>query len=92
MPVYTRVGIHTLLVNLDCFQRLAVFKWMAAVAVDLNQVAGKEGLETVLKFFVSPLTRDINDDGSPKEVKDLAHEVSELIKGTIISCLFNFKF
>jgi len=48
----------------------------------LNQVAGKEGLGTVLKFFVSPLTRDINDDGSPKEVKDLAQEVSELIKGT----------
>jgi hypothetical protein len=59
-----------------------VFKWIAAVAVDLNQVAGKEGLGTVLKFFVSPLTRDINDDGSPKEVKDLAQEVSELIKGT----------
>lgn len=56
---------------------------MAAVAVDLNQVAGKEGLANVLKFFVSPLTRDINDDGSPKEVKDLAQEVSELIKGII---------
>ncbi|KZS08061.1 Small subunit processome component 20 [Daphnia magna] len=64
-------------------KRLAVFKWMAAVAVDLNQVAGKEGLANVLKFFVSPLTRDINDDGSPKEVKDLAQEVSELIKGLV---------
>ncbi len=56
---------------------------MAAVAVDLNQVAGKEGLATVLKFFVSPLTREINDDGSPQEVKNLAQEVSELIKGSV---------
>lgn len=54
---------------------------MAAVAVDLNQVSGKEGLASILKFFISPLTRDINDDGSPKEVKSLAQEVSELIKG-----------
>lgn len=67
-----------------CTQRLAVFKWMAAIAIDLNQVAGKEGLEPILKFFVSPLTREINDDGSPQEVKTLAQEVSELIKGNAL--------
>lgn len=62
-----------------------MFKWIAAVAVDLNQVAGKEALLPVLKFFVSPITREINDDGSPQEVKTLAQEVSDLIKG-----IFNF--
>lgn len=60
---------------------MAVFKWMAAITVDINQVNGKEGLMPVLKFFVPPLTREINDDGAPEEVKNLAQEVAELIKG-----------
>ena len=56
---------------------------MAAVAVDLNQVRGKEGLLPNLKFFVPPLTREVNDDGAPEEVKNLAQEVSDLIKGIV---------
>lgn len=55
----------------------------------MNQVSGKEGLVNVLKYFVSPLTREINDDGSPQEVKTLAQEVSELIKGNIIFRTFS---
>jgi hypothetical protein len=60
---------------------VSVFKWIAAVAVDLNQVSGKEALTSMLKFFVPPLTREINDDGAPEEVRNLAQEVAELIKG-----------
>lgn len=63
---------------------------MAAVALDLKEVAGKEAVIPVLKFFVSPLTREINDDGSPAEVKSLAQEVSELIKGNFVSYFFLF--
>jgi hypothetical protein len=54
---------------------------MEKVAVDLNQVSGKEALTSMLKFFVPPLTREINDDGAPEEVRNLAQEVGELIKG-----------
>lgn len=60
---------------------MAAYKWIAAVALDLNQVSGKEGLLPVLKFFVPPLIRDIEDDGAPEEVKTLAQEVADLIKG-----------
>ncbi len=35
----------------------------------------------MLKFFVPPLTREINDDGAPEEVRNLAQEVADLIKG-----------
>ena len=52
---------------------------MDDVAVDLNQVAGKEAL-TSLKFFVPPLTREISDDGAPGEVRRKAHKVAERIK------------
>ena len=54
---------------------------MAAVSVDLNQVAGKDALVDVLKFFVPPLTREINDDGAPEEVRNLAQEVADVVKG-----------
>ncbi len=69
-------------------QRLSVFKWMAAVARDLHEVGGTEALKAVLKFFVPPLTREINDDGAPEEVRNFAQEVADLVKGL----LFYFHF
>jgi len=63
------------------FQRVSVFKWMKKVAVDLSKVSGKEALTSMLKFFVPPLTREINDDGAPEEVRKRAQKVAELIKG-----------
>ena len=64
-------------------QRVSVFKWMAAVAGDLHQVSGKEGLTEMVKYFVPPLAREMGDDGAPQEVRDLSQEVAELIKGWI---------
>ena len=54
---------------------------MAAISIDLNQISGKEGLLPMLKFFIPPLIREINDDGAPKEVREHAQQVAEIIKG-----------
>jgi hypothetical protein len=53
---------------------------MEDVAVDFNQNSGKEALTSVLKFLVPPLTREINGDGAPEEVRTKAREVAERIK------------
>lgn len=37
----------------------------------------------MLKFFVPPLIREINDDGAPKEVREHAQQVAEIIKGKL---------
>ena len=65
---------------------------MAAVAGDLYQVSGKEGLTEMVNYFVPPLAREIGDDGAPQEVRDLSQEVAEIIKGSAVflysCCLF----
>jgi hypothetical protein len=52
---------------------------MDDVSVDLHQVAGKEALTSMFKFFVPPLTREIGDDGA-HEVRNRVQEVAERIK------------
>jgi hypothetical protein len=50
---------------------------MDDVAVDLDQVAGKEALTSVLKLFVPPLTRQISYNGPPEEVRNRAQGVAK---------------
>lgn len=57
---------------------------MAAVAVDLNHLDGKDRVLPMLQFFIPPLTRETNDDGAPEDVRKLSQEVAELIKGSNI--------
>lgn len=64
---------------------------MAAIAIDLNQSAGRDGVLPMLQFFIPPLTRETNDDGSPEEVKKLSQEVAELIKGLYTLELYSLK-
>ena len=45
------------IIHIPYFQRKSVYKWMAAVSLDL----GEAGLSPVLHIMVPPLQRDIND-------------------------------